>query len=151
MTAGGRATIYHAIAFWLGTEFIVAGVVFHLPDFIAARKMHFCMQCMPMSTLMLRGMGLILSGIPLAAYGLFPIRREETKDLTANYQLHTLDNSRLDWAHWRLVMVLSVALIVDVMKPATLGFVMPGMRHECHPFGQNSVRCQRDLNQTPAS
>ncbi len=130
MTTTGRATIYHAIAFWLGTEFIVAGVVFHLPDFVAARKMHFCMQCMPMSTLMLCGMGLILSGIPMAAYGLFPVRREESKDVTACYQLHTLDNARLDWAHWRLLTVLSVALIVDVMKPATLGFVMPGMRHE---------------------
>lgn len=130
MTTTGRTTIYHAIAFWLGTEFIVAGVVFHLPDFVAARKMHFCMQCMPMSTLMLCGMGLILSGIPMAAYGLFPVRREESKDVTAGYQLHTLDNAHLDWAHWRLLAVLSVALIVDVMKPATLGFVMPGMRHE---------------------
>jgi putative MFS transporter len=130
MTEKGRATIYHSVAFWLGTQFIVAGVCFHLPDFIAARKMHYCMQCMPMSTLMLCGMGLILTGIPLAAYGLFPVRDKQAKDLSASYQLQTLDDARLDWAHWRLVIVLCVALIVDVMKPATLGFVMPGLRHE---------------------
>src|ERR1700734_991420 len=130
MTEKGRATIYHKVAFWLGTQFIVAGVCFHLPDFIASRKMHYCMQCMPMSTLMLCGMALILTGIPLAAYGLFPVRDKQAKDLSASYQLHTLDNARLDWAHCRLVIVLCVALIVDVMKPATLGFVMPGLRHE---------------------
>jgi len=130
MTLKGRATIYHSVAFWLGTQFIVAGVCFHLPDFIAARKMHFCMQCMPMSNLMLCGMALILTGIPMAAYGLFPVRSEEKKDLSAGYQLHTLDDARLGWAHWRLLLVLAVALIVDVMKPATLGFVMPGMMQE---------------------
>jgi len=81
MRPESRATIYHTIAFWLGTQFIVAGVIFHFPDFIASRKMHYCMQCMPMSNLMLCGMALILTGIPLAAYGLFPIRRPEKKTL----------------------------------------------------------------------
>ena len=128
----GRASFYHLIAFWLGTQFIVAGFLFHLPDFIAARKIHFCMQCMSMSKLMLTGMGLILTGIPLAAYGLFPVRSKEKKNLSDSYQLHTLDNARLSWAHWRLFAVLAVALIVDVMKPATLGFVAPGMMDEYH-------------------
>lgn len=130
MKLENRATVYHWVAFLLGTQFIVAGVIFHLPDFIASRKMHYCMQCMPMSTLMLCGMGLILTGIPIAAYGLFPVRGARTKDLSGDYQLHTLDNARLGRAHWGLVAVLTVALIVDVMKPATLGFVMPGLRHE---------------------
>lgn len=130
MRPEGRATIYHKVAFWLGTQFIVAGVIFHLPDFIASRKMHYCMQCMPMSNLMLCGMALILTGIPMAAYGLFPIRNREKKNLSAEYQLHTLDNAELSWAHWRLLVVLAVALIVDIMKPATLAFVTPGMMHE---------------------
>jgi putative MFS transporter len=130
MKPESRATIYHTIAFWLGTQFIVAGFIFHLPDFIAAKKLHFCMYCMPMSKLMLCGMALILTGIPMAAYGLFPVRSREKKNLTADYQLHTLDNARMSWSHWRLFIVLAVALIVDVMKPATLGFVTPGMMHE---------------------
>lgn len=126
---GGR-TFYHSLAFWLGTAAIVTGVAFHLPDFIAARDMHFQMSDMPMSKLMLCGMGLIVIGIAMTAYGLFPIRSDKAKNLSAAYQLHTLDNARLGWAHWRLVIVLGVALVVDVMKPATLGFVMPGMRQE---------------------
>lgn len=130
MNLKGKASLTHLVAFWLGTEFIVAGVIFHLPDFIAARKMHYCMYCMPMSKLMLCGMALIITGIPMAAYGLFPVRTKEKKDLSSSYQLHTLDNARLGWAHWRLMIVLAIALIVDVMKPATLGFAMPGMKQE---------------------
>ncbi len=130
MTQKGRATTYHLIAFWLGTQFIVAGVCFHLPDFIAARKMHYCMQCMPMSKLMLAGMALILTGIPMAAYGLFPVRSGKKENLSTSYELHSLDNARLSWPHIQLLIVLAVALIVDVMKPATLGFVMPGLKQE---------------------
>jgi putative MFS transporter len=130
MKLEGHATIYHRLAFWLGTVFIVTGVSFHLPDFIAARNMHFMMSCMPMSKLMLCGMGLIVSGIAMSAYGLFPVRNEKAINLSGAYQLHTLDNARLSWAHWQLIIVLGLALVVDVMKPATLGFVMPGMRQE---------------------
>src|ERR1700722_9333123 len=100
MNLKGKASIKHLVAFWLGTQFIVAGFCFHLPDFIAARKVHFCMQCMPMSTLMLCGMALIITGIPLAAYGLFPARGEKKKNLTDSYELHTLDNARLGWPHF---------------------------------------------------
>jgi MFS transporter, putative metabolite:H+ symporter len=130
MNPEGRSTIYHLLAFWLGTVAIVTGVSFHLPDFIAARNMHYMMSCMPMSKLMLCGMGLIVSGITMTAYGLFPIRNKKVINLSGAYQLHTLDNARLSWAHWQLVIVLCLALVVDVMKPATLGFVIPGMRHE---------------------
>ncbi|MBL8961489.1 MAG: MFS transporter [Gemmatimonadetes bacterium] len=41
-----------------------------------------------------------------------------------------MNNARLSGTHWGLLTVLGVALIIDVMKPATLGFVMPGMREE---------------------
>jgi MFS transporter, putative metabolite:H+ symporter len=130
MKLEGRVLIYHSLAFWLGTAAIVTGVCFHLPDFIAARDMHFMMSRMPMSGLMLCGMGLIVTGIAMTAYGLFPVRNEQAKNRSDAYQLHTLDNARLSGAHWQLVIVLGLALVVDVMKPATLGFVMPGMRLE---------------------
>jgi putative MFS transporter len=41
-----------------------------------------------------------------------------------------MDDAALTPAHWGLLFVLGVALIVDVMKPATLGFVLPGMKIE---------------------
>ena len=128
--------IYHTLAFWLGTIAIVAGVGCHLPDFIAARQVHYLMfgfcrtNGCGMTPLMMMGMGLILSGIIATAYGLFPARRNAALDVSGDYQLHTLDNARLSWAHWKLVIVLGIALVVDIMKPATLGFVVPGMRHE---------------------
>ena len=123
-------TLAHILAFRLGTVAIVTGVAFHLPDFFSARGMNFHMACMPMSVLMYTGMALIISGLVAAAYGLFPVRDHKTPDASADYQLHTLDNAKLGWQHWQLVIVLGTALIVDVMKPATIGFVMPGMRQE---------------------
>jgi putative MFS transporter len=45
-------------------------------------------------------------------------------------QFHIADGARLNREHWKLVIVLVIALVIDVMKPATLGFVMPGMTRE---------------------
>ncbi len=125
-------TFYHALAFWLGTAAIVTGVGFHLPDFIAARDMHFQLSGMPMSKLMLCGMGLIVLGIIATAYGLFPARTDPARDVSGDYHIQTMDNASLGPAHWLLVAVLGVALVVDIMKPATLGFVVPGM---CAEYG----------------
>jgi putative MFS transporter len=131
-----RSTFYHSLAFWLGTLAIVGGVGCHLPDFIAARQMHYQMSgiCRTsgcgMSKMMCFGMALIVTGIAATIYGLFPARHNKIKDASADYELHSIDNAKLSWAHWRLVAVLGIALVVDVMKPATLGFVMPGLRHE---------------------
>jgi putative MFS transporter len=126
----GDRTLSHSLAFWLGTVAIITGVSFHLPDFISARSMHFQLAGMPMSALMLTGMGLILSGLAATTYGLFPVRRQKKPDASADFELHSMDNARLGWQHWQLVIVLGSALVVDVMKPATLGFVVPGMRQE---------------------
>jgi putative MFS transporter len=40
------------------------------------------------------------------------------------------DGAGLNREHWKLVLVLLIALTVDVQKPATLGFVMPGLTGE---------------------
>lgn len=130
MNREGRTTIYHRFAFWLGTTFIVIGVGLHLPDFIAARHMHYMMSSMPMSNLMLCGMVLIAAGLAITAYGLFPAGNRKSINPSRAYHLHALDNAPLSRAHWQLVLVLGVALVVDVMKPATIGFVLPGMRRE---------------------
>ena len=41
-----------------------------------------------------------------------------------------MDDAPLTPAHWKLFAVLVIALIVDVMKPATLGFIIPGVMAE---------------------
>ena len=37
---------------------------------------------------------------------------------------------KLNRAHWQLMLVLALGLIIDAMKPASLGFTIPGMSHE---------------------
>ena len=48
----------------------------------------------------------------------------------SHLQFHIADGMPLNREHLKLVIVLVVALTVDVMKPATLGFVMPGVTRE---------------------
>jgi len=119
----------HTLAFWFGVLYIVAGVSCHLPDYIRHRAENFQLSGAPMSNMMLFGMFLIIVGIACTCYGLFPVN-ENAKDASHEYQLQSMDNARLNGAHWLLVAVMGLALIVDVMKPATLGFVLPGMRKE---------------------
>jgi len=82
-----------------------------------------------MSTTMLVGMAIIPLGLALSSYGLLPsFNQQQIHRHTLHF--HVADNVPLNSEHWKLVCVLFVAVAVDVMKPATLGFVMPGMTQE---------------------
>jgi putative MFS transporter len=123
---------HHPVAVWLGCLAIVAGVLAHGPMFLMGASMGYRLVGMPMDATMLTGMALIPLGLGLAAWGLLPrleqMRRvAETQDVGA---FHAADHVPLNRAHWLLVMVLVVALAVDVLKPASLGFVMPGLTRE---------------------
>jgi MFS transporter, putative metabolite:H+ symporter len=125
-------SFHHPISFWLGCVAIVAGVLAHVPMFIHASLMDYRMVGMPMDPAMLAGMVVIPLGLLLAAYGLMPRLDLMRQNLHGGHPLHfhIADGVPLNWEHWKLVMVLVVALTVDVMKPATLGFVMPGVTTE---------------------
>ncbi len=125
-------TFHHPVAFWAGCVLIVAGVFSHMPMFWMGRHTHWQMVGMPMDWMMLTGMGLIPLGVLLSGYGLMPRLAQMRESLHGGSHLHfhVADGVPLNIEHWKLVMVLVVALIVDVMKPATLGFVMPGMSAE---------------------
>jgi putative MFS transporter len=120
----------HLWAFVLGCIAVTAGVLMHLPMFWMGRFDHFHLADMPMDGGMLVGMGLILGGIAVAGYGLLPRRPAQRVDPGALLQLCAPEDTPLGPAHWRLMVVLTVALVIDVMKPASLGFVLPGMRAE---------------------
>jgi putative MFS transporter len=127
----GGITFHRACAFWAGTAMVAAGVVLHLPGFISAASMRYQMAGMPMGLAMRAGMGLIGAGTLLAGWGLFPRRPALVTGSAADrYHLQAMDEAALTAAHWGLLFVLGLALVVDVMKPATLGFVMPGMKAE---------------------
>ncbi len=116
-----------ALLFWLGSGIVSIGVLLHLPMFWMARSNGFVIAGMPMDSGMVLGMALIVGGILAAGYGLLPDRAPVTGVLEPVGPPEDLPLTR---AHWRLIAVLSVALIIDVMKPASLGFVTPGMRVE---------------------
>jgi MFS transporter, putative metabolite:H+ symporter len=117
----------NALAFWLGSAVVSAGVLLHLPMFWMARNSGFNMSGMPMDAGMILGMLLIVAGIAAAGYGLLPIRRPSVGVHSA---FAPPEDSPLSPEHWKLMSILSVALIIDIMKPASLGFVTPGMRSE---------------------
>ena len=122
----------HAGSFWVGVTCVAAGVLAHFRDFVAAAGMGYHMAGMPMTGLMLSGMFLIVLGLGLTMFGLIPkggLHRPPPSSETS-VVFRTMDDAALTPQHWGLLFVLGVALMVDVMKPATLGFVVPGMRAE---------------------
>ena len=117
----------NALAFWLGSAVVSVGVALHLPMFWMARSAGFVLAGMPMDPGMLLGMGCIVGGIVAAGFGLLPKRLAAAGDYES---IAPSEDAPLTPAHWRLMAVLSVALVIDIMKPASLGFVTPGMRVE---------------------
>ncbi|MDB5804749.1 MAG: sugar phosphate permease [Betaproteobacteria bacterium] len=124
---------HRPILFWVSTAALVAGVLAHIPMYTMAAPMHYRMVGMEVDTMMMVGMFLILGGMAGAIYGLMPPKRQllaAIRHEDAPFSLVTADHAPLTRAHWKLFAVLMVALIVDIMKPATLGFVVPGMSDE---------------------
>jgi putative MFS transporter len=92
-----------------------------------ARGMGFHLAGMSMDAGMLVGMGLILAGCALAAFGLLPRVEADAEPVTV---IAPPEDAALTPAHWMMCALLALALVVDIMKPASLGFVTPGMRAE---------------------
>jgi putative MFS transporter len=116
----------HLVAFVLGCAAVTAGVLLHLPMYWMGRGNGFHLADMEMDAPMLWGMAAILVGTVLAGWGLLP-----TSHLKApRIDVAVPDQPRLGRAHYKLMLVLTGALVIDVMKPASLGFVLPGMRAE---------------------
>uniref|UniRef100_UPI0035CAE6CE MFS transporter n=1 Tax=uncultured Sphingomonas sp. TaxID=158754 RepID=UPI0035CAE6CE len=92
--------------------------------------MHYHLAGMPMGGLMLAGMALIVLGTLVAAYGLLPRNVAAQRAAAADIVIAAPEDAPLGLAHWGLMAVLVIALAIDVMKPASLGFTVPGMISE---------------------
>ncbi len=117
-------------AFWLGCLGVTIGVLLHLPMFWMGRNNGFVLYGMPMDPSMIFGMYLIIASVGFAAYGLLPSRASQAAQANLRITIMAPEDAPLSRAHWTLMIALVVALIIDVMKPATLGFTIPGMIKE---------------------
>jgi putative MFS transporter len=115
--------------FWLGALAICLGVALHLPMLVEAHHMGNRLAGMESDPWMIAGMGLILLGVPLAIFGALPPRGiGHGADAGTLYEAP--DATPLGRWHGAVLGVLTLGLIIDVMKPATLGFVLPGLALE---------------------
>ena len=119
----------NALAFWVGCALVTAGVFLHLPMFLMSKDMGYVLAGMPMDPGMIWGMAFIVLGIGAAAYGLVP-KTASPYALGAHQKITAPEDAPLTRAHWTAAAALAVALVIDIMKPASLGLVTPGMRVE---------------------
>ncbi len=117
-------------AFALGCIGVTIGVLLHIPMFWMGHNNGFVLYGMPMDPGMIFGMYLIIAGVLAAGYGLLPSKAAYHAVVTSRVTVMAPEDAPLNRAHWILMATLVVALIIDVMKPATLGFTIPGMIRE---------------------
>ncbi len=120
----------HFWFFVIGCIAVTAGVLMHVPMFWMGRSMGFHLADMPMDVPMILGMGLIIVGVGVAGYGLLPRKPTAAAAALRHVTYSAPEDAPLTTSHWRLMAVLTLALVIDVMKPASLGFVVPGMKAE---------------------
>ncbi|HEY3663424.1 MAG TPA: MFS transporter, partial [Chthoniobacterales bacterium] len=117
-------------AFALGCIGVTIGVLLHVPMFWMGHNNGFVLYGMPMDPSMIVGMYLIIAGVIAAGYGLLPSKAAYDAMTHSHITVSAPEDMPLNKAHWTLMAALVVALIIDVMKPATLGFTIPGMIRE---------------------
>jgi len=141
----GRAGvgIPRPLMFWLGIAAVTLGVGAHIPMFLDARDMDYMLHGMGFDTTMAAGMVAIGAGIVLTGVGLWPrVRADATRIPSVDV---SVEEGKVGLAHAAVLSVLTLAVVIDAMKPATLAFVAPGMADEyglrsaAHPHGSVPV------------
>lgn len=127
----GKMRFRNASIFFAGCALVVIGVVLNLKMYIDAAPMHFAVSKMSMDATMGIGMAVIAVGFVLAGYGVGPgAVLTDPRAGRKGYTIEHLETTRLTIPHWALLVTIAVTLIIDVMKPASLGFTLPGMVKE---------------------
>lgn len=125
MSIPSGALIPRPLLFWSGVALTSAGVVEHLWMFVRSAPMGFDMSMMRMTPVMWASMVAIVAGVVLSGLAL-------KQPLGAGPAVVPRGAPLTPARRRRLVCILSFALVVDQMKPATLAFIVPGMRQEYH-------------------
>lgn len=119
------------LAFWASVVLVVTGVIMQLPMYYMARTMHYRLAGMAVTNVMLAGMGLMFTGLGLCTYSLLPPRQQGRPEL-GRISISPLDDARIRPAHIGLLLVMSVAVAIDGMKPASFAFLASGASAEYH-------------------
>lgn len=139
-TYRGTAFGYRGI-YWAGVVAVIAGVTLHLPMYYEGRDTGFRLVGMPVDLPMIAGMVLIVIGLAATVWGVIPRDHSGALESDVHIRVRALDEVRINSAHVILMLVMAAAVTIDVMKPATLSFVLPGMTREyglrspLHPGG----------------
>ena len=129
-SALGGVTFHNPGAFWFAVVASSVGVIMHLPMYISGREMGYRLAGMPIDISMIVGMFLITVGLVAAIYGLYPPSAQVTANRIARIRVRALDDAPMRLAHVGLLVVMAIAVTIDIMKPTTLAFVVPGMAQE---------------------
>ncbi len=129
-TAPAGGGFARPVVFWAGAAACTAGALLHLPMYLHARHMGYRMAGMPVDAAMLTGMALIAVGVTAVIAGLLPRGADALRRQVASVRVRAVDDAPLRPAHVALLAVLSLAVTIDVMKPMTLSFVVPGVAKE---------------------
>ena len=125
----GGVTFHHPGAFWFGMLAVTAGVIAHIPMYLMGKDTGYRLAGMPMDTPMLLGMAAIVVGTGATLYGLYPSSAANT-GISSPIRVRALDDAPIGSAHVGLLLAMAVAVTIDIMKPTTLAFVVPGMTLE---------------------
>jgi MFS transporter, putative metabolite:H+ symporter len=128
-SATGRISRREPIA-WAGVVAVTVGVLLHLPMYIGAAGDGYMLAGMDVDAPMIAGMVLIVAGLAATAYGLFPKVALPGRGPVAKVSVRALDDAPMSSAHVALLLVMAAAVTIDVMKPTTLAFVVPGFAEE---------------------
>ncbi len=132
----GGITFHHPGAFWFGAGTVTLGVLLMLPIYIGASDracgavLKYCLKGLKPDAAMWFGMIVTLVGLAATGYGLFPRLSEVSRGYVSRIRVRALDDAPIRPAHVALLLVMAAAVTIDVMKPTTLAFVVPGMGKE---------------------
>ncbi|WP_461019271.1 MFS transporter [Streptomyces daliensis] len=111
--------------FWTGVALTSAGVGQHVWMFVDSASMGFHMAMGGMSEVMWAAMAAIVVGVVISGFAV-------VRPPGAGPAATAATGGKSRASRHGLIAVLSFALMVDQMKPATLAFIQPGMRTEFH-------------------
>jgi putative MFS transporter len=123
-----HSSIHRPKLFIFSFTAIIFGVASHIPMYFHAAPLAYKMVGMVMSPIMMIGMLLMIAGSITGVLSILP----NIKELSKPKLTYIIEDSQwcLTRHHTITILSLTVAIAIDVMKPATLGLVIPGMKAE---------------------